>query len=140
MALSVSNIVKKWKTNAKQSAPSYIDGIRGTTVNPMQEAVKAIPRYLQSVQEAVSSGRMQARLEAVSPAQWKDACEKIGAPRISSGIDKGEAKYLAFQTEFKPQQDAIRDEVRSMPKSNLAERLQRMMVMAQKQAELRGRR
>jgi len=136
--LSQGSIIKKWKLNTKAATQSYIDGIRGTDVNPMAEAIKAIPQYLAGVQDAVSSGRLQQGLESVSKSQWQDAAEKTGAPRIASGVDKGEAKFNAFWSAFGPEQARITADVRAMDKSSLDARLQRMVEQARRTAALKG--
>lgn len=136
--LSQANMLKKWKTNTKNGVQSYIDGVRSTDVNPMQEAIKAIPRYLAGVQAAVSDGRLEAGLASVSKAQWAEKAEKIGAPRIASGVDAGEASFNAFLSAFIPEQQRITQEVRAMPANTLEERLQRMMAQARATAQLKG--
>ena len=138
MPLSVAQMVKKYKTNARNSVQSYVDGVRSTPKDPMRLAIDAIPRYEQGVRDAVSSGRLERGLSAVSKASWQDSCEKIGAKRYSDGIDKGEAKYAAHMAIFAPEQARITAEVQAMPKTTLSERLQRMVRQAELTAELKG--
>ena len=140
MAKSAAAVLDKWASATKASAPMYIAGVRATTANPGELAAQAQDKYQIGVQEAVSSGRYAEGCRSVSPAQWKDACEKTGSVRISSGVDKGKPKMQAFLSEFLPAQEAITSEVRSMPSTTLEDRLARMVAQARKTAELTFRR
>ena len=142
MGLPASVVLDKWASNTKGSTQSYIAGVRATTANPGELAAASADKYAEGCREAVASGRYQDGCRSVSPAQWKDACEKTGAPRISSGVDKGRAKMQVFLAEFLPQQEAITAQVRQMPSSTLEQRLDRMVAQARltSQIRVRGRR
>ena len=140
MAKSASQVLADWEAKTKASGAKYVAGVRACTVNPGELAAAAQDKYAAGVQDEVSSGRYAEGCRSVSPAQWKDACEKTGSARISTGVDKGKAKMAAFLAEFLPQQEAITQEVRAMPSTTLEDRLQRMVAQARKTAELQLRR
>lgn len=142
MALSPQQVADKWASQTKASTASYVAGVRGCTVNPGELAAQAQDKYAAGVQEAVSSGRYADGCRSVSPSQWKDACEKTGAQRISSGVDKGKAKATTFFAEFLPQQAIITEQTRAMPSTTLDDRIARMVAQARATASLkmRGRR
>ncbi len=142
MGLPASVVLDKWSANTKGATQSYIQGVRATTANPGELAAAAADKYASGCADAVASGRYQDGCRSVSPAQWKDACEKTGAQRIASGVDKGKAKMQVFLAEFLPQQESITQQVRAMPSNTLEDRLQRMVAQARMTAQLkmRGRR
>jgi len=142
MSLSTAQVTDKWASQTKASAPNYVAGVRGCTKNPGELAAQAQDKYAAGVQEAVSSGRYAEGCRSVSPAQWKDSCEKIGAQRISSGVDKGKAKAAAFFAEFLPQLQSITEQVNAMPSLTLEDRIAKSAAQQRAVAALkmRGRR
>jgi hypothetical protein len=139
MALSPQQVADKWASQTKASTGNYIAGVRGCQVNPGELAAQAQDKYAAGVQEAVSSGRYADGCRSVSPSQWKDACEKTGAQRISSGVDKGKAKAATFFAEFLPQQAVVTEQTKAMPSTTLEDRLARMVAQARGVAALRMR-
>lgn len=140
MAKSAAQVLDKWASQTKASAPLYIAGVRATTANPGELAAQAQDKYAAGVQEAVQSGRYAEGCRSVTPAMWKEACEKTGSVRISSGVDKGKPKMQTFLSEFLPAQEAITQEVKAMPSMTLEDRLSRMVAQARKTAEFKFRR
>jgi hypothetical protein len=142
MALTTQQVLEKWAANARGASSAYVAGVRGTTSNPGELAAQAADKYATGCAEAVASSRYQDGCRAVSPAQWKDACEKIGVPRLGTGIDKGKPKMQAFLQEFLPAQSAVTEQVKAMPSNTLEDRLARMVAQARGTAALkrRGRR
>lgn len=134
-----SVVVDNWASATKAAAPKYVAGVRATTKNPGELAAQAADKYQTGVMEAVSSGRYAEGCRSVSPQQWKDACEKTGSQRISSGVDKGKPKMQVFMAEFLPAQAAITDQVRQMPSGDLEQRIARMTAQVRATAALKGR-
>lgn len=140
MSMTVSEIQAKWKRNTQTSGPSYVAGIRGVTESPMEKAAQAQDKYLANVTQAVQDGRYAEGLRSVSLQSWKDAAETVGAPRLQTGVAKGEAKMAAFLAEFIPQQQAITRQVRAMPSTTEADREERMLAQVRATRALKFRR
>lgn len=140
MGLSPGSVLDKWAANTKASTVSYTNGVRAYQGNPGELAAQAQDRYALGVQAAVASGAYADGCRSVSPQAWKDACEKTGAPRISSGVDKGKAAMGVFLAEFLPAQAQITSETKAMPSTTLEDRLARMVHQARATAGLSFRR
>lgn len=98
-----------------QTAAKYKQGISGYTGNPMAEAAKQLPKYLARVTEAVSSGKMAARLNAANPATWKQNALTIGASALVSGATKAKAKVLTTFQRLKPFWDQAQAAAAAVP-------------------------
>lgn len=95
----LQNAATAW-ANAMRSATTkanYIAGVNAVTESPTAKAASptAQQRYLTATQEAVTSGRMAARLNAVTLQQWQAAAAGIGAQNLSNAATKGAAKVTA---------------------------------------------
>lgn len=139
MAQPASVVADYWAAATKAAAPKYTAGVQSTTKNPGELAAQAKDKYQQGVIDAVQSGRYEEGCRSVSPAQWKEACIKTGAPRISSGVDKGKPKVQVFMAEFLPAQEQITQATRAMSSATLDDRLNRMVAQARATAALKGR-
>lgn len=139
MAQPAGVVADQWAAQTKAAAPKYVAGVQATTKNPGELAAQAADKYASGVQDAVSSGRYAAGCRSVSPQQWKEACAKTGAQRISSGVDKGKPKMQVFLAEFLPAQDAITQAVRAMPSTTLEDRIARSAAQIRATAQLKGR-
>lgn len=117
MAGSVADIVAKWKRNTTQAAStSYREGVQQTSVNPMERAAAAVPLYLQKVQEAVASGKVEQALRDTPKQAWVDGCLNKGAGRIAAGVTQAESVVQQFHTQLKPHTDMVKKAISDMPK------------------------
>lgn len=93
-------MAQNWVTAMGSPATSqaYKAGIQNTEANPMQRAASqdAQAKYAQRTAEAVSSGRMAAKLNAVPKEYWQSQSVGIGAMNLANGGKKGQAKQLAW--------------------------------------------
>ncbi|HLL33799.1 MAG TPA: hypothetical protein VK545_07890, partial [Streptomyces sp.] len=78
----------------------YQRGIESYQGNPMARAAEADAKYLERVQESVSSGRRRNKLLAVPVQRWKDNAKGAGADRLASGAAKAAEKVRAHFTKF----------------------------------------
>lgn len=119
---TADQIAAKYVTNTGQARQSYIDGINGTTVNPMEMAAsdESTALYLNNVQASVSSGRRQAKLRSIPQSAWKDGAIKKGADRLATGAQAARSKVLAHFQKWGPIYDRVHQEVSQMPKGGAA--------------------
>jgi hypothetical protein len=93
-------MAQNWVTAmaAPSTSAAYRAGIANTAVNPMQLAAsaEAQEKYANATAEAVRSGRMRERLNAVPKEYWQSQSDKIGAMNLANGGKKGQAKQLAW--------------------------------------------
>lgn len=88
-------MVKDWKAGMQTGATKWADRIQRYNGNPMALAAAAVQdgRYLTAITEAVSSGRMVAKLNAIDPSFWKSQCQRAGVAAFAAGASKGAPKY-----------------------------------------------
>jgi hypothetical protein len=135
-----ASILRKWVTNAGSgaSATNWKEGVSRVVVSPTHKAAQKLDKYLSSVNEAVSSGRMRESLMSVDTPQWQDACQRKAA-NFTTGIKAGEAKMQRFLTNFLPMQQQVTDRVNQMPDGTLEERIAKSAEQARQTASLKGK-
>jgi hypothetical protein len=137
-SLDPSKVAQKWQSamGSPQTQQAYKDGVAAVQVSPTQQAAQQLDRYLQGTSDAVNSGRMAARLNAVTLQQWQQQAQTIGAQRLSTGAQKGAAKYQAFTQKWAPVWQQQRAAAAALPKGGIANALARVqaVIMIAKQA------
>jgi hypothetical protein len=73
------------------------------------------------VQQAVSSGKMAAALNAVQLSDWQNAMNTKAVARIPAGVQAAKPKYNAFMDKWLPYEQALSSRVASMPKGTVAD-------------------
>lgn len=94
-------IAQRWSTGIAGAGQAYKDGIQGVTENPMAKAAANLDKAAARYQDAVSSGRMAASLNAVPVAFWKTQCSN-GASKLTSSGTKGAPKMEKFAKNATP--------------------------------------
>lgn len=130
-------VAQKWANGLGNATQSYIDGINGTTVNPMQRAIAAIPKYQANVNAAVQSGKLQRGLSRVSEAEWKQRATQVGATKLAQGAADAKGKMESFLSQWLPFVDSVRNKVNSMPSTTKQDRLNKMIANATALSEFR---
>lgn len=95
----LANAAQNW-ANAMRSAQTkanYIAGVNAVTVSPTSLAASPVAqqRYLTGTQNAVQSGYMAKKLNAVSLQSWQASASGMGATNLSNAATKGAAKVAA---------------------------------------------
>lgn len=97
MQATAQSAATNWAAAMKSGTTktNYINGINGTTVNPMALAAspQATQKYLDGVQRSVDSGKRAKSLNNASVATWKTNATTIGANNLTTGAQKAQPKY-----------------------------------------------
>ena len=107
------------------------------TENPAARAIAAIPKYEAGVRAAVESGKLQRGLSRVTLQSWQQSASTVGAARLQSGVQKGEAKMASFLTQFIPFQQSVASAVRAMPSLTETDRENRMLEQVRRTRQFR---
>lgn len=91
--MSASDFAAKWSAGIAKAGPAYQAGINAVTESPTAKAAQSLDKAAANFQEAVSSGRMAAALNAVSVSSWKASCA-TGASKLASSGAKGSPKMV----------------------------------------------
>ena len=127
MAIKVNaqQAAEKWKRRLQGSTEDIRIGVNAVTESPMERAAENPDKYLQGVQQSVSSGKWAAGLRRVSLQQWKDSTLNKGLARISSGAEGAVAKVTSFMGDLLPFEANLQSQVDQMPDVTLEDSIAR---------------
>lgn len=132
---TAANVAQKWANNLNAATTTIQQGVQSVTTAPTALAARNPNAYLAGVQNAVSSGKWQNRLNAVSLSDWQNAMKTKGIPRIQTGTAAGQPKMQSFMSNFLPFVYQTRDAINSsQPRGTLAQNMQRMTSFVQAMA------
>ena len=119
-----------WAQGLAAAQQKITDGINSVTESPTAKAAQHLDKYVQNTAAAVASGKMAAKLNAVSLQDWKSKfLAKVS--RIGSGAQAAKPKMLAHLTKFLPKVAAARATVKGMPNTTKADTQARMNAFFQ---------
>ena len=141
MPITPAAATAKWKAAMASGTArqNYIDGINNTTVNPMAEAAspQAMAKYQEGVMASITSGYRIRKLNAASPAMWKQNAVNFGAGKLASGAQKAEAKYAAFATDWAGTWEQMRQAAKSVQGTGVEaaiEKVRAVILLAKQKA------
>jgi hypothetical protein len=137
MAKSASQVAQKWAQRLSNSTEAIKQGIQAVTVSPTEKAAAQSQRYLEGITRAVTTGKWQASLRAVSLDQWRRAILEKGVNRIATGAQAAIPKMEKFMQEFLPYVAGVQQELESMPRGDFEQNIQRMLFNARKLHEFK---
>jgi hypothetical protein len=123
MAKDPQAVANKWSANLGAATQYITDGVNRVTVAPGQKAAAAADLWLQRVQ--ASRAKWQARVGAVSLADWQHAMTTKGVGRIASGATAAVPKMQSFLADFLPFQERVTASTQAMPKGTLEQGIAR---------------
>lgn len=99
-----ATMAKNWAAGMSAGSGKYKAGIMAVSVNPMALAAAKVTdgTFLSAVSEAVTSGRMVARLNAADPSFWKSQASGAGAAAWAASSTKGLPKYTKAAAALAP--------------------------------------
>lgn len=104
-------------------------GIMALQVSPTELAAQAVPRMVQGILDAANSGKIANNLRAVSLASWQKSYVEKGLPIMGSRASQAQPKVAAFMAQFLPFLQSNVDQLKSMPRGDLNQNIQRAVFM-----------
>lgn len=135
MPKSAAEVTKRWLAGVQNGTEAYREGVQAVTVAPTESAIRAIPRYVQGVQDAVADGRVERGLRRVGLEEWRRKTLEKGASRLATGARASEQQYNQFMTEFLPYLERVQQNL--PPRGTLDDNLQRMVQNAREIANFK---
>lgn len=135
MAKDPTSVAAKWATNLGAATQSMQDGVNGVQTAPTQLAAAQADRYVQGVQQAVSSGSWQKALQNVSLQSWQQSMLQKGIPRVASGANQAKGKFATFMSKLLPYQQNLQAQLAATPRGDLQTNIQRMIMWANGMAQ-----
>lgn len=129
MAKTMQNpqqVAQAWANNLSAATQKITQGVQSVTVSPTQLAAQQSGAYLSGVQAAVSSGKWQNSLQAVSLSQWQQATITKGVPRIATGAQASVPKMTTFMQQLLPYVSQLQQSLQSTPRGSLEQNIARM--------------
>lgn len=126
---SAATVATRWANGMSGSADKIKQGVQGVTESPTAKAAQSLDRMLAGIQRAIQSGKMAAKLNAVTLAAWQQAMIDKGVLRVASGATAAKPKFQAFMQEFLPYLEQGRQQLASMPRGDLETNINRATTM-----------
>lgn len=125
--LDPTSATNKWVTNLGNATQAITDGVNSVTQAPGQAAAAKVQTWLARIQ--ASAQKWATNVGAVSLGDWQQAMIKVGIPRIATGAQAKQGKYLAFAQKFYPWLQSGVNQVKAMPKVTLQDGIARAVAM-----------
>jgi hypothetical protein len=139
----INAIAQRWaqRMGAADTVAKYKAGIASLTVSPTATAAspQSMQRYLDGVNQAVTSGKRAAALNAVSLSAFQQAATVKGAAHLGTGAQMGQAKYASGLGKYPAVWSQIQSQLAGMPKGGLANAMARSQVSIQALMAAAGR-
>lgn len=100
MAKDPATVAQNWANGLAGAGDKIRQGLEQVTVAPGQAAARQANVWLQNTQAA--QAKWARNTAAVSLADWKNAAETKGIPRIAAGAQAAQPKFTAFMTKLLP--------------------------------------
>lgn len=125
----LATTVARWRDSAGAGQQRYVEGIQATQKDIVGLAIAAKPKLLANVQQAITSGRWERRLQEVGTAGIKaKAIAKAG--NYSTGIQAGVEDYQRAMSTWLPIIQSASQSVQAMPNTSFQDSLNRMTAFA----------
>jgi hypothetical protein len=125
----------KWNTRMKIALSDMERGAARVSTAPGQLAAQKQQKWLQNVQQAAAKWRDA--VASVPLEEWRAAYIQKGLPRISGGVDLGQAKLQRVNEALYSHIAAGEDLVRKMPDLTLQDSIQRAARFIEHMAKFR---
>jgi L-amino acid N-acyltransferase YncA len=135
MLLTPEQIADKLIRRGGAAIEDYRAGVTAVTESPTVAAARKIDKMQSRFNDAIASGKVKRRMEAVTIDAWKKATLELGANRLASGLSAAKPKIVAFQTEFQPFQTAVTARTRAMPDTTIEDSINRMVNQVRETAK-----
>ena len=138
MAKDPAAVAAKWSKNLAGSTDSIRAGVQAVTQAPTAKAASRLDAYQAGVAQAVASGKMARRLNAVTLGDWQQAMLNKGVSRVAAGATAAQPKMAAFMAKWLPYQDQLKQKLASMPRGDLQTNIQRAVTAIEHNAAFKG--
>jgi len=125
--LNPTTATAKWVTNLSNATATITAGVNAVTVAPGQAAAAKVTTWIAKV--TASQNKWATNTAAVSLQSWQSSMTTVGIPRISTGAQAKQGKYLAFAQKFYPYLATGVAQVKAMPNVTLQDGINRAVAM-----------
>jgi hypothetical protein len=133
--LTPTEFQEKHAKRLKAALPEIRVGIARVTESPTAKSADKIDKMRDHLMAKFEDGTIEARLRAVTLADWKKQMTDVGLGRISSGIDGAAGKVKDFAAQLLPAVDAAKATIAGMPDLTLEDSIGRMDAFIREMAK-----
>jgi hypothetical protein len=127
-----------WVAALSQAGAKATAGAQRVQTAPGAAAAQQAQKFINGVTAAVTSGKWQRKVSAVTLADWQNAYITKGVPRIASGAQASQAKFASALTNLFPFMQNLHGQISNMPSDTPAARDARMLAWAQGMRQYKG--
>lgn len=117
---------RKWADRLANSTEQIRDGVQAVTKAPTISAAENIQAMQARFNQAITSGKTERALRAVSLSGWQEPMLTKGLSRIADGAQAAIPKQEAFLAQLLPYTNQVSNEIAKMPNSTPEQRRARM--------------
>lgn len=128
MAKPVSTWATNWQNSAGQAQANYAEGVQGTTVDVVGNAIAAQGAMVANFTQSVTSGLWARNLAAVGTSGWKTATI-AKASNYATGFQAGAQKYSTAMNTWGPRILSIAAAAKAMPGGTVENRIARSVYL-----------
>lgn len=124
--MTAADAAAKWSRRASQATEDFKKGVQGVESSPTAAAARNLEKARTNYNDAIDSGRMARRLNAVSREDWINRTLSLGATRYAPGVQAAVGKMQSFMEDFFPVLDRAMQTVSAMPNVTFEDSVARM--------------
>lgn len=126
---TAQQVAQTWATRMAAAGPQVQAGVNAVQTSPTQLAAANVNGYLAGVQMAVSSGKWQQKLQAVSLQDWKSSMLNKGVQHMQTGAAAAVNKVTAAMGPLLQYVYDTRDSINAAnPRGTLQQNIQRSVA------------
>lgn len=130
MPLAPDVVANRWATGLANATQKMSQSVAALTTSPTSQAAAAAQTWLARLNDPKTLAKFQAKLNAVTLSVWQQAYTQKGLPRIPTGAQAAiQTKMVPFFTKWLPYEAAGAQQVKTMPKATLQDRINRAVFM-----------
>jgi chorismate mutase len=128
----------KMLSRASNAGNDWLTGVKNPRRDPKAAALKAVGKYKDRMQKALTAGSWEKGVAATDPAQTMAVIDKVGAAGYTNGIAAREGKIRQAIATLAPKVTDISNRIQGMPQDTDAQRETRMIENLRAMRKLKG--
>ena len=125
---TAEEVADKWAQNIGNARQSMTAGVGRVTQAPSAAAIAQRQKFQTKMQDPATFDKWERGLRGVSLGSWQNSMTTIGIDRAVQGAPQKKSKMAAAMSSLLPFVDTLRNTVKAMPSTTVADREQRMLA------------
>lgn len=130
-------VADKWAQNLSNAQASMTAGVNRVSVAPGVAAAAQKQKFVAKMQDPATFDKWERGVRSVSLGAWQASMTSLGIQRAAQGAQQKKPKFVTAMASLLPFVDNLKNTVRSMPSTTIADREQRMLAWSRGMAQYR---